>query len=155
MKVCPCCLLANPEDMPTCASCNAVLADVPITLAEDPDHPEHAQRDLHRRRRELTHRQVRFAIFCYTMAILITAFSAGARDIALLLYPASAVFVGVAIHRQWLGQFRAGFVQGAFAVAIMLAFGPVTPISFFMLAADIFLPTLLWIWMDLIYSNTR
>jgi len=141
--------------MPTCASCNAVLVDVPITLDEDPDHPEHAQRNLHKRRREVTLQQVRYATVTYAIAVLITAISAGSRDISLLLYPASAVFVAFAIHRQWLGQFRAAFVQGALTVTIMLIFGPITVVSAFMLAANVFLPMLLWMWMDLIYSNTR
>lgn len=157
MKVCPHCSFLNEEQFPTCVYCNTSIVDVPSTPSADPLHPEHEQRALAQQRHKHLYRQLRSAVIIYGILIAVTAVTPGlvTNALVLLLYFASGIVVGTAVTRGIAGQFSASLLQGVLSLVLLLYFGPIHVLIFFMLAGHIILPGFLWHWVDLIYSANR
>ncbi len=157
MKTCPSCSFENDERFPTCVYCNAVLVDVPSVPSADPDDPEHDRRALLKERHATLGRERRFAGLVYTLAIVVIALVPGLvfNPLALLLYGASAAVVAAAVARGLAGQLSASFLQALLSVILILCFGPVQPLIFFMLLGHVVLPGFLLHWMELIHGAHR
>src|SRR5688572_7681687 len=107
MRICPKCSFLNEECFPTCVYCNRSLADVPITTAADPEHPEHGRQAAIKERFQRARRQQRSAGILYALTIAVTALIAGfvTDPVALSLYAAAGVLVAFCVVRGLGGQF--------------------------------------------------
>jgi hypothetical protein len=157
MKICPHCSFNNDECFPTCVWCNTALHEVVSTPAVDPAHPEHERKLIDAQRRQLTSAQIWFAGVFYTLAIVLLAVIPGLvfSPLVLLLYAASSVLVFVVLLRHGSGQFLASFLQGTLSATLVICFGPQQPLIFFMLAAHVIIPSMIWHWVDLIHGLNR
>lgn len=157
MKICPKCSLANEERYPACVRCNTIIMEVSSTPCSDPDDPEHQQRALDTRRHKIARGQLRLAAISYAFVITSTAVLPGLvlNPWVLLLYLISSITVVIAVLRQVAGQFSAPLLQSLLSSLLLICFGPLQPFIFFMVAAHIVLPTLLWHWIDLIHGLNR
>jgi hypothetical protein len=157
MKVCPGCSFSNDERFPTCALCNTVIVDVPPTPSVNPDDPEHERRVLSAKRHRITRGQIRAAAALYALIITLTAIVPGLvfSPQTLLFYFASSLVVVVAMIWDIVGQFTASLLQGALSVTLIMFFGPLQPLIFFMLALHVIVPAFLWHWMEMIHSANR
>ena len=154
MKVCPNCAFVNDERFAICAYCNKSLADVPVTLSTDPDAPEHERRRLVEQRQQRSGGQLRVAATCYVVLLTGSALFPGFvfDPVVLALYLASSLVVAVALVRGMAGQFTASLLQGVCSAVLILYFGPMQFMIFFMFALHVMLPTLLWHWTELIHG---
>ncbi|EDY19788.1 hypothetical protein CfE428DRAFT_2377 [Chthoniobacter flavus Ellin428] len=157
MKICPNCEFSNDERFPTCAYCNAMIMDVPVTPSADPDDLEHERRALSETRHRTIRGQVAWAGVLYAIVIALTAATLGQVDhpLALALYAGSGLLVTFAITRNIAGQFSASLLQGILTLLLILCFGPIQLFSIFMLVGHIIVPSILWHWIELIYSANR
>ncbi len=157
MKVCPSCEFPNDERFPTCAYCNAVLVDVPVTPSADPHDPEHERRALSEERHQTIRGQIKWAAILYAVVIALTAAFLGMVDdpLALALYAGSAFVVAWAITRNLVGQLSASLLQGILTLVLIFWFGPIQLFVIFMLIGHIIVPGLLWHWIELIYGAHR
>ena len=152
MKICPECALANEERFPACLWCNTVLTDVKSTPSPDPDHPEHLQRRMARKRQGRRQTQLFLAACCYAIAATLLMVLPGAvfNVQVLLSFFAIASVLGLVISGGHLGTFAAMFLQGAISTAFLLSFHSVGVFAFFMLLGHILLPAIWQPWVDLI-----
>jgi len=157
VKICPACALPNDERFPTCVACHALLVDVLPTPSANPDDPEHERRALAQKRHAIMRRQLMWAALTYASSITVLAACPGLvlNTWILLLYFAGSLTVAVAVVQKFVGRFFASLLQGLLSVALVVGFGPVQPLIFFMLAGHAILPALLWHWSDLIESANR
>jgi len=157
MKICPQCEFSNDERFPTCAYCNAMIMDVPVTPSADPADPEHERRALSEKRHRTIRGQVAGAGVLYAIVIALTAATLGAVQdpLALGLYACSGLLVTLAIARNIAGQFSASLLQGILTLLLIFCFGPIQLFSVFMLVGHIIVPGFLWHWIELIYSANR
>lgn len=97
----------------------------------------------------------RFAAVFYAFLIAATAaipgmvFSPG----VLGLYWVSGLAVGLGARAGFLGQFTSTLAQGALTGALVMYFGPLQPLIFFMLAAHLILAGFMWHWMSMIFHT--
>ena len=157
MKICPSCLLSNEERVPACVWCNTVLANVRSTPSADPNHPEFLREKLARERAGIKRGQIGFAAVSYVLGTTLLAVYPGLifSPPILLLYAGASVVVVLAIVRDWVGQFTATFLQGAFSLALVLRYGPVQILVVFMLLAQAMLPMVFWHWTEMIHDVNR
>lgn len=157
MKICPHCEFSNDERFPTCAYCNAMIVDVPAIPSVDPTDPEHERRALSEERHRSIRGQVVWAGSAYAALLTLTAAILGMVEnpLALALYAGSGFLVTFAITRNIAGQFSASLLQGVLTLVLILCLGPIQLFSIFMLVGHIIVPSLLWHWIDLIYSANR
>ena len=157
MKICPDCALANQERFPACVVCHASLADIASTPAADPAHPEHARRDLDRRRRQTARHQLIWATICYLLVVSGSAVWPGSilDPQVLTLYAASSLVVALAALYDLAGVFVAALLQGTASLALVLCFGPAQPFVFFMLAIHILAPMVFCHWTEMIHDAHR
>ena len=147
----------NTEAVPTCVWCNAPLPDVRSIPAEDPSSEEHRIA----RQIDLRSRRIRAQCFSagvvFAVVVLVSAIVVGFVGVpsVLFLYALSGIVTTAGIYFQQLGQFSAGIAQGAMSTALMMFFGPLHPMLFFMLAAHIILAGFLWHWMTMIIDANR
>ena len=157
MKVCPQCAFANPERFPACIVCNTVIVDVASTPSQDPNDPEHQQRAIAEARRRIGRQQVRTIALLYPGLIVATAAFPGLiwSPTVLGLYFLSSVVLLGAVLLRWVGQLSAPILQGVLSVLLVVYFGPEQPFIFFMLAAHIIAPAVLWHALDTIQDLHR
>ncbi len=155
MKVCPQCAFANPERFPACIVCNTLLVDVKSTPASDPNDPEHERRALGEARRRAGHQQVCTFALVYAVFIVATAAFPGfiSSPRVLGLYLLSSIILIGAVLWQIVGQLSAPILQGALSVLLVIYYGLEQPFIFFMLAAHILSPAVLWHGIDMIESD--
>jgi hypothetical protein len=156
MKICPQCSFVNEECFPTCVYCNRSLADVQSVPAADPEDPEHAVQAAIQERHKTTRKHVRFAWICYVLIIAGSAALVGpvTEFLPLSLYFVGAILVAAAVYRGIAGQLGSCFFQGFITMALLWYFGPIHPLTLFMLAVHIIVASILWHWLDLIQSTT-
>ncbi len=158
MKICPACDSENSDGDPICRWCDANIADAKRVPHPDPNHPEHERNLLASARRRSVRNELAFAVGLYACIVAGTAAYPGLVWSPL---PLGCYFVG-AVITGWLvaafgydAKWMFSILQGAISVALVCLFGPVHPITFFVLATHIILPMLLGIWCEMIYDMNR
>ena len=157
MKICPECALTNEERFPACVRCNALLVGVRSTPAADPNHPEHAQRLLHRQRGRRQRWQLLFVLVSYVATMVFLAFVPGMyfdRG-TLAVFAGGACVVGLGIVSEGLGPLSAMLAQGVVSAVLVLYFGGFGPLTAFMLLGHVVLPAVFAHWVDLLDSSYR
>ena len=157
MKICPKCSFSNEECFPICVWCNAPIVNVASTPATDPNHPEHEQKAFREKRHALLSREIRLSAVLYSLAIALTAVIPGMvlAPHVLILYLATALIVAFAVFRHFVGQLTASLLQAVFSLVLLVFFGPLQPLIFYMLGIHIILATAFWHWSALIYDAHR
>ena len=155
MKSCPKCAFENEDRFPTCVWCNTSLADVPSIVPQDASHPEHERSVQAASRSRLLAGKARFAAFFYACSIALTAAIPGMvfHPGVLALYWISGFVVAMSARAGIVGQFTSSLAQGALSLALVLQFGPIQPLIFFMLTGHLALAGFLWHWMNMIFEN--
>jgi cation transport ATPase len=168
MKTCPTCEFDNGDEFPTCVMCNQQMVDVPSWTHADPDHPEHMERAVRKMRSVAMARQIEWAIVSYVVVVAGTTTVIGvmclpggyvwftlAPWLTLLCSTGSAIFIALGVARAKIGQFAAAFLQGIATVALILYFGYLSPLFFFVIPIHIIAAFFLSAWIDLICDMNR
>lgn len=149
MKRCPQCFRSSTDHEPLCVFCNASLEGVEPFPWSDPCREEKEWERVWTRRRTLRRKDLAYASLVYAAAITFLALIPGLIfHLWLGYYPIAALLVASAIIRTGAGRFIATGLQAAASAALIVLFGPIHPLTPFMLLGHIVVAMLFCVWVE-------